>query len=133
MGKNKKYKGKHNVNPSQTPKKIIVQSIELRGNKKKYKSKKNDNFGKGDALNLGQDSVQQQSIVLMQHFMQHHHQMVATTLETPPGGNHSKSPQKENDPNANVFMCDHEVNIKTRSHSYDFPLSSLDQLESLES
>ena len=47
-GKNKKYKGKHNVNPSQTPKKLIVQSMELRRNKKKYKSKQNANFGKGD-------------------------------------------------------------------------------------
>ena len=46
MEKNKKYKGKYNVNISQTPKKLIVQSMELRGNKKKYKSKKNDNFGK---------------------------------------------------------------------------------------
>ena len=27
-------------------------------------------------------------------------------------------------------MCDHEVNIQTRSHSYDVPPSTLDQLES---
>ena len=38
-GKKNKYKGKHSVNPSQTPEKLIVQSMELRGNKKKYKSK----------------------------------------------------------------------------------------------
>ena len=59
--------------------------------------------------------------------------MVAKMLVPFPEGNQSKSSQEGNDPNANVFMCDHEVNIKTRSHSYDFPLSSLDQLESLES
>ena len=56
MGKKKKYKGKHSVNPSQTPKKLIVQSIELRGNKKQYKSKKNAKFGKGDAMNPAQYS-----------------------------------------------------------------------------
>ena len=55
-GKKKKYKGKHNVNPSQNPEILIVQSIELRGKKKKYKSKHNANFGKGDALNPYQDS-----------------------------------------------------------------------------
>ena len=112
MGKNKKYKGKHIVNPSQTPKKPIVQSMDIRGNKKKYKSKKNDNFGKGDALNLGQDSVQQQSIVLMQHFMQHHHQMVSIALVPPLSGNQTKPLQGGNGSNANVFICDHEVNIK---------------------
>ena len=50
-GKKKKYKGKHNVNPSQNPEKLIVQSMELRGNKKKYKSKHNASFGEGYALN----------------------------------------------------------------------------------
>ena len=45
-GKKKKYKGKHIFNPSQTTKKPIVQSMELRGNKKKYKSKKNANLGR---------------------------------------------------------------------------------------
>ena len=44
--KKKKYKGKHIVNPSQTPKKPIVQSMDIRGNKKKYKSKKNANLGR---------------------------------------------------------------------------------------
>ena len=54
--KKKKYKGKHSVNPSQTPEKLIVQSMELRGNRKKYKSKQNANFGEGDALNPAQYS-----------------------------------------------------------------------------
>ena len=129
-GKKMKDKGKHSVNPSQNPEKLIVQSMELRGNKKKYKSKKNANFGKGDALNPTQDSGKQQYIVLMQHFLQHHHQMVATTLEPPLRGNQSKSPQEGNDPNANVFMCDHEVNIKMRSHSYDVSPYTLDESES---
>ena len=61
--------------------------MELRVNKKKYKSKQNANFGKGDALNLAQDTGKHKSIVLMQPFLQHHHQMVATTLEPPLGGN----------------------------------------------
>ena len=61
--------------------------MELRGNKKKYKSKKNANFGEGDTLNPTQDSGKQQSIVWMQPFLQHHNQMVATTLVPPPGGN----------------------------------------------
>ena len=34
-GKKKKYKGMHNVNPSQAPEILIVQSMELRGKKKK--------------------------------------------------------------------------------------------------
>ena len=50
-GEKKKYKGKHNVNPSKTPENPIVQSMELRGNKKKYKSKHNASFGEGYALN----------------------------------------------------------------------------------
>ena len=104
--------------------------MDLRGNKNKYKSKKNANFGKGDALNPSQDSGQQQSIELIQPFLQHHHQMVATTLVPLPKGNQSKSLQEGNDPNANVFMCDHEVNIKMRSHSYDVPCSTLDQSKS---
>ena len=57
--------------------------MELRGNKKRYKSKKNANFGKGDALNPAQDSGKQQSIVLMQPNLQHHHQMVDTTFIPP--------------------------------------------------
>ena len=56
--------------------------------------------------------------------------MVATILEPLPGGNQSKSTQVGNDPNSNVFMCDQEVNIKMRSHSYDVPPSTLDQSES---
>ena len=86
-GKKNNSKGKHHVNPSQTPEKIIVQSMELRGNNNKYKIKNNANFGEGDALNLAQDSVQQQSVVLMQPFLQYHHQMVATMLAPLPGGN----------------------------------------------
>ena len=86
-GKKNKYTDKDNVNPSQIPEKLIVQSVELRRNKKKYKSKKNDNFGKGDTLNPSQDSGNQQYVVLMQPFLQHHHQIVATTLEPPLGGN----------------------------------------------
>ena len=86
-GKKKKYKGKHSVNPSQNSQNPIVQSMELRGNKKKYKSKHNANFGKGDAPNLAQDSGQQNFVV----FMQHHHQMVVATLVPVPGGNLSKS------------------------------------------
>ena len=58
-GEKKKYKGNHSVNPSQTPKKLIVQSMELRGNKKKYKSKHIANFGKGNALNPSQDTGKQ--------------------------------------------------------------------------
>ena len=53
--------------------------------------------------------------------------MVATMLVPLPGGNRSKSPQEGNDPNANVFMCDHEVNIKVIYHSYGVPPSTLDQ------
>ena len=100
--------------------------MELRGNKKKCKSKKNTNFGKGDTLNPTQDSGKQQYIVLMKPFLQQHHQMIATTLEPLIGGNQSKSPQEGNDPNANFFMCDPEVNIKMRSHSYNVPPSTLD-------
>ena len=129
-GKKKKYKGKNNVNPSQTPKNTIVQSMELRGNKKKCKSKHNANFGKVDALNPSRDTGKQQSIVLIQTFLENHHQMVATTRVPPPGGNQSKFPQEGNDPDAKVFMCDHEVNIKMISHSYNVPPSTLDQLES---
>ena len=66
----------------------------------------------------------------MKPFLQHHHQMVATTLEPPPGGNQSKSMHEGNDTNSNVFMCDHEVNIKMISHSYDIPPSTFDQSES---
>ena len=66
----------------------------------------------------------------MKPFMKHHHQIVSTTMEPPLGGNQSKSPQEGNDPNPNVFMFDREVNIKTRSHSYDVPHSTLDQSES---
>ena len=80
--------------------------MELRGNKKKYKSKQNANFGKGDALNPSQDSGQQQSIELIQPFLQHHHQMVATTLVPLPKGNQSKSSQEVNYPNAKL-LCDH--------------------------
>ena len=43
--------------------------MELRGNKKKYKSKHNDNFGEGDALNPNQDSGKQQYVVFMQPFL----------------------------------------------------------------
>ena len=129
-GNKKRYKGKHNFNPSQTPEKLIAQSMELRGNKNKYKTKQNYNFGKGDALNPSQDNGQKKSVVLMKRFLQHHHQMVFTTLVPLPGGNQSKSTQGGNDPNANVFMCDYEVNIKTISHSYGVPPSTLDQLES---
>ena len=68
-GKKKKYKGKHCVNPSQTSEELIVQSMELRGNRNKYKSKQNDNFGEGDALNQAKDSGKQQSIVLIQPFL----------------------------------------------------------------
>ena len=42
-GNKTKYKGKNNVNPYQTPKILIVQSMELRGNNKKYKCKHNVN------------------------------------------------------------------------------------------
>ena len=56
--------------------------------------------------------------------------MVATTLEPLQGRDQSKSPQEGNYPNSNVFMCDHEVNIIMRSHSYDAPPSTLDQSES---
>ena len=66
----------------------------------------------------------------MQPFLQHHHPMVSTTLEPTPGGNQSKYLQEGNDPNAIVFIYDHEVNIKMRSHSYDVPPSTLDQSES---
>ena len=104
--------------------------MELRGNKKKYKSKKNANFWKGDALNPAQDSEKQKYTVLMQPFLQYHHQMFATMLVPLPGGNQSKSLQEGNDPNANVFMCDNEVNIQMIYHSYDVPPSTLDQSES---
>ena len=73
--------------PSPNSKILMVQSMDLRGNKKKYKRKQNDNFGEGDALNPAQGSGKQQSIVLMQPFLQHHHQMVATMLAPLPGGN----------------------------------------------
>ena len=53
-----KYKGKHSITPSQNPEKLIVQSMEIIGNKKKYKSKHNAKFGKEDELNLSQDSGQ---------------------------------------------------------------------------
>ena len=43
--------------------------MELRGKKKKYKSKQNANFRKGDALNLAQDTGKQQSIVLKKPFL----------------------------------------------------------------
>ena len=66
----------------------------------------------------------------MQTFLQHYHQMVATMLVPSLGGNQSKYLQGGNDPNANVFMYDHEVNIQTRSNSYDVPPSTLDQSES---
>ena len=56
--------------------------------------------------------------------------MVSTVLIPTSGGNQSKSPQKGNDPNTNVFMCDHEVNIQMIYHSYDVPPSTLDQLRS---
>ena len=75
------------ANPSPIYEIPILQSMYLRGKKKKYKSKQNANFGKGDALNPSQDSGQQQSIELIQPFLQHHHQMVATTLVLPLGGN----------------------------------------------
>ena len=52
-----------------TPEIIIVESMELRGKKKKYESKKNPNFGKGYSLNLAQDNGEQKSIILMQPFM----------------------------------------------------------------
>ena len=55
-GNNKKYKDNHNVNPSQTSEIIIVQSMELRGKKKKYKSKQNANFVKRYTPNPYQDS-----------------------------------------------------------------------------
>ena len=45
-------------------------------------------------------------------------------------GNQSKPSQGGNDPNANVLMCDHEVNIQTRSYFYAVPPSTLDQSES---
>ena len=129
-GKKNKYKGKHSVNPSQNFEILIVQSMELRGKKKKYKSKKNSSFGNGDAMKLAQDSGQKRYFLFIQRFLQHQHQMVSTTLVPLLEGNQSKSPQVGNDRNANVFMCDHEVSIKTRSHSYDVPPSTLDQSES---
>ena len=104
--------------------------MELRQKKKKYNSKKNTNPWTGDALNPSQENGKKQFFVLMQPFLQHHHQMVATTLVPLAGGNQSKFPQWGNDPHANVFMCDHEVNIQTRSQSYDVPPSTLDQSES---
>ena len=51
-GKKNKYKGKHDINPSQTSEKLIIQSMELRGNKKKYKSKQNSKFGKEIQLKI---------------------------------------------------------------------------------
>ena len=66
----------------------------------------------------------------MQAFLHHRHQMVSTTLVPPLGGNQSDSPQGGNDRNANVFMCDHEVNINMIYHSYDVLPSTLDQSES---
>ena len=59
--------------------------------------------------------------------------MVATMLEPMPGGNQSKSLQKGNNPNANVFMCDHEVKIQMIHNFYDVSPSTLDQLESIPS
>ena len=56
--------------------------------------------------------------------------MVSTMLVPLPGGDQSKSPQEGNYPNANVFMCDHEVNIQMIYHSYDVPPSTMDQSES---
>ena len=56
--------------------------------------------------------------------------MVSTMLEPPLGGNQSNSPQEGNDPNDNVFMFDHQVNIKMRSHLYYVPPSALYQSES---
>ena len=56
--------------------------------------------------------------------------MAATVMVPFPGETQSNSTQKGNDPNANVFMCDHEVNIKMRYYSYDVPLSTFDQSES---
>ena len=56
--------------------------------------------------------------------------MVATMLVPLLVGIHSKSPQEGNDPNANVFMCDHEVNIQMIYHSYDVLPSTLDKSES---
>ena len=66
----------------------------------------------------------------MQPFQKHHHQMVSTTWVPLPRGNQSKPSQGGNDPSANVFMCDHKVNIKMRSHSYDVPPSTLVQTKS---
>ena len=66
----------------------------------------------------------------MQPFLQHHHQMVATMLVPPPRGNQSKPLQEGNDRNVNVFIYNHEVNIKNIYHSYDIPPSKLDQLKS---
>ena len=71
-----------------------------------------------------------QYVLLMQPFLQQYHRMVSTVLVPLPGGDQSKSPQEGNYPNANVFMCDHEVNIKRRYHYYDVPPSTLDQSES---
>ena len=56
--------------------------------------------------------------------------MVATTLVPLPRGNQTKSPKWGNGPHANVLMCDHDVNIQTRSHPYDVPPNTLDQSES---
>ena len=53
--------------------------------------------------------------------------MVGAIWVPPPGGNNL---QEGNDPKANVFMCDHEVNITMISHSYDVPPSTLDQSKS---
>ena len=78
-------------------------------------------------MNPTEDSGKQQSIVVMQPFLQHHHQMVATMLVPPLGGHQSKYPQEGNDPNANIFMCDNEVNIQMIYYSYHGPPSALDQ------
>ena len=56
--------------------------------------------------------------------------MVATKLAPLLGGNQSKSSHEGNDPNANVLMCDHEVNIQMIYHSYDVPPCTLYQPKS---
>ena len=49
--------------------------------------------------------------------------MVVVALVPPQRGNQTNPPQGGNQPIANIFGLDHEVNVQKRDHSYDTPCS----------
>lgn len=76
---------------------------------------------------------QQQPAILQNLFPPQQQQMVANNPAPPQGGNQGTPLQGGSTLNANIYMCNQDINVKTRACNYDAPETGQSNKESFPS